>query len=84
MMDRFSALIRSRFALQGKIAAMTAEGRLQGAILLLLPFAMFLLLLKLNPPYALQLFDHQLLVVFTLVSMTLGMIWIRRIVNFDF
>jgi len=84
LLDKLSAIIRERFRVRGKIRALTAEGRMQAAVLLALPPALFLLILVLNRQYGQLLLDHPGLIVATLVSEAIGALWISKIVNFDF
>lgn len=84
LLQQLSGTIRERYKIRGKIKALTSEGRLQATILLALPPAIFLLLLIVNRPYAVKLFEHPSLIAITLVSMSIGAAWIRKIVNFDF
>jgi tight adherence protein B len=83
MLDKLSTVIRERFQMRGLIKTLTAEGRLQAALLLGLPPALFLMMLFMNRPYALELFDHPILILITVVSEAIGGLWIRSIVNFD-
>src|SRR5262249_35742890 len=69
---------------------LTAEGRLQALVLLLLPPAMFVILLLLNPAYgqvllgkSLFLFNGDILLLMGIFEL-LGAVWINKIVNFDF
>ena len=84
LLDKLADIIRERFKIQGKIRALTAEGRLQAAILLALPPAMYGILLVISRKYALELLTHPNLILGALVAMAVGAAWIRRIVNFDF
>jgi tight adherence protein B len=84
LLDKLAVVIRERFKVRGKVRALTAEGRIQAAVLLALPPAMFLIILFLNRGYAQLLLDHPMLLVGILVCETLGALWIRKIVNFDF
>jgi tight adherence protein B len=84
LLDKLSAVIRDRFRIRGQIKSLTAEGRMQGAVLLALPPALFLIMLFLNRNYASVLLEHPSLIVGTLISEVLGALWIRQIVNFDF
>jgi tight adherence protein B len=84
MLDKLSGIIRERYKLRGKIKALTAEGRFQGIILLGLPPAVFLMMLGLNRDYAGILLENSWLLWAMVISETLGAIWIRKIVNFDF
>jgi tight adherence protein B len=84
LLDKLAAVIRERAKTRGHIKALTAEGRLQGAVLLGLPPAMFVILLVINPDYASVLLKHPSLIGMTLASEAIGGLWIRSIVNFDF
>jgi tight adherence protein B len=84
MLDKLAGVIRDRYKIRGHIKALTAEGRLQGAVLLALPPAMFMIMLVVNNEYAAVLLTHPSLIVTTLVAEAFGALWIRRIVNFDF
>ena len=80
----FHVKSRERFKIRGKIKALTAEGRFQAVALLAMPPAAFALLMLVNRGYALKLLDHPYLILGSIVSMAIGAVWIRRIVNFDF
>jgi tight adherence protein B len=84
MLDKLSHIIRERYKLRGKIRALTAEGRFQGIILLGLPPAVFVMMMGLNRQYAGILLENSWLLWAMVISETLGAIWIRKIVNFDF
>src|SRR5262249_11898167 len=83
LLERLAALVRDRIRIRGHIKALTAEGRLQAIILLLLPPLMFLVMLGLYPDYAAELLVHSWLIVAMGCSMAIGAAWIHRIVNFD-
>ena len=63
---------------------MTAEGRMQAAVLLVLPPGLFLVILLIHPGYVQVLLDHNYLLVGVFVSELIGALIIRKIVNFDF
>jgi tight adherence protein B len=84
LLDKLSDIIRERYKILGKIRALTAEGRLQAAILLGLPPFMYVVLLIISRAYALQLLDHPRLIIGAIIAMIFGALWIRKIVNFDF
>jgi tight adherence protein B len=84
MLERLARLIRDRVRVRGVIRTVTAEGRLQAQVLIALPPLLFLLLLILHRSYAQVLLDHYELLIAAAVSMTVGALWIRRIVRFDF
>jgi tight adherence protein B len=83
VLERLAGLLRERHRLRKQVRTLTTEGRLQGWTLAVLPFLMFGALLVLNRSYALILFDHVPLLVGTGVLMALGLLWVRKIVNFD-
>jgi tight adherence protein B len=84
LLDKLSRVMRQRVEMKGMIRAMTAEGRMQAALLLVMPFVTWFILYMLNKNYALKLFDHVTLIAATATLMVTGALWIRRIVNFDY
>jgi tight adherence protein B len=83
VLERLAALIRQRLKLQQHVRTLTAEGRLQGITLTVLPFVMFIAMYFLNRHYAVILLEHPSLILATLALMGIGMLWIRRIVRID-
>ena len=49
VLDNIAATIRERFILEGKIKALTSQGRLQAMVLSAMPFLVFGALLVVNP-----------------------------------
>jgi tight adherence protein B len=84
ILENLSKVIRERFRIRGEVQTLTAEGRFQAAVLLLLPFALFGLMYLLNPGHMAVLFEYPQLIAAGFVSELIGAIWIRRIINFDF
>jgi tight adherence protein B len=84
LLDKLSSVMRQRLELRGIINTFTAEGRMQAAFLVALPFCAWIGLFFINPVYALKLLDHPTLIYMTLGLMLIGMLWIRRIINFDY
>jgi tight adherence protein B len=72
-------LVRARQRLRDQVRTLTAEGRLQGLTLLVLPFVLFGAMLVVNRSYATALFDHVPLLAATGVAMLIGVLWIRKI-----
>jgi tight adherence protein B len=66
------------------ITGLTAEGKMQAIVLLSLPILMLGVVLVVNRPYAMVLFQRPIILAITLVSMTLGALWMRKIINFDY
>jgi tight adherence protein B len=84
LLDNIAHVVRQRFRMRREIQSLTGEGRLQAIVLLALPVAVWFGLFFITRDYAMKLLEHTTLLVSTLVSMLLGAVWIRRIVNFDF
>lgn len=84
ILEKIANLIRERFKLRNQIKALTAEGRLSGWILCLMPPAVALLLFRINPDYIMMLYTHPLgrmMAVMALMFQLLGMLCIRKIVS---
>lgn len=84
ILDKLAIVVRERFRIRAKIAALTAEGRMQALVLLVLPFALMGLMMLLNAGYANAVMRYPVLIVAMLVIEGLGALWIRKIVNFDY
>lgn len=84
VLDKAGVVVRERVRLKGELAIYTAQGRITGWILGLLPFVMFVLIGLVNPNYT-QVLIHdplgQKLVITGLVLMAVGFYIIRRIVD---
>jgi tight adherence protein B len=87
LLDKTAAVLRSRIQLQQKVRVYTAQGRMTGAILIALPFVCFILLNIVRPGYTTPLFETETgrkMIYGTLVSMALGTIFIRRIIQIKY
>lgn len=84
ILEKISGLIRERFKLRNQVKALTAEGRLSGLILILMPPLLFLIMLRINPDYTMLLVNHplgRLMAMTALMLQGLGVLAIRKIVN---
>ncbi len=84
LLDRTASVIRERVRIEGEIRIYTAQGRMTGWILSLLPVAMFFLLSLANRSYSRVLVEDptgQKLVFAGLGLMAIGGLAIRKIVN---
>ena len=84
LLDKTAAVLRSRIQLQQKVRVHTAQGRMTGAVLIAMPFVAFILLNLVRPGYTAPLFETEAghkLIYATLMSMALGTIVIRRIIQ---
>ena len=84
ILEKLAHIVRERAKMRGTINTLTAEGRMQAGLLMALPPAMFAAMLVFNYSYAIVLFKYPWLLVGVLVSMGIGALWIRKIINFDF
>lgn len=81
-LENLSGIIRARRDLRLKTRALTAEGRLAGAILAVLPFVIMVVLFLINPGYINVLFETetgQTLLWVAAVMLTIGVAAIRKI-----
>ncbi len=84
ILEKIAGLIRERFKLRNQIKALTAEGRLSGMILVLLPPVVFIIMSRINPDYTMLLVNHPLGRKVSMIALTfqgLGVLAIRKIVN---
>lgn len=84
VLDNLSNVIRDRFKVLGQVKALTAEGRLSGWVLGVLPFFVFFIIQFINPNYTKILFEHELgikMVYTALFFEVLGVLCIRKIVD---
>lgn len=84
VLDKTTTLLRDRIRLQGEIRIYTAQGRLTGWILCLLPVVLFVTLNALNPKYTAPLLTEpigQHLLTAGVIFMLLGIVVIRSIVR---
>jgi tight adherence protein B len=84
MLDKLARVMRDRTRVQGRIRALTAEGRLQAVVLMALAPLVLLAMLVLNPGYASVLLGYPKLLATLVICQLVGALWIRRIINFDF
>lgn len=86
MFETISSVIRERFRLEGKIDALTAQGKLQGWVVAAMPAILGMVLNYMRPDLMEPMMDHwfgYVLVSIIAVMEVLGVIIIRRIVNID-
>jgi len=84
IIDNLAGVIRERFKVLGQVKALTAEGRLSGWVLSLLPVVVFFIILLLNPNYVLMLLQDPRgikMLYFAVGMQMVGIFFIRKIVN---
>jgi tight adherence protein B len=86
MFETISSVIRERFRLEGKIDALTSQGKLQGWVVAAMPAILGIVLNYMRPDLMEPMMDHwfgYVLVTIIALMEVLGVIIIRRIVNID-
>ncbi len=84
ILDKIGHLVRERLQILGQVQALTGEGRLSGIVLLAMPPALFLFMLKLNPEYVMQLFQDELghyMLGIAVVTQIVGALVIKKIIT---
>lgn len=84
ILDNLGRTIRMRFKILGHIRTLTAQGRLSGFIIGLMPLGLGLLLSILNPEYMGLMFESPIGKLLLIVSggmQLLGFLWINKIVK---
>ena len=84
ILDKIAALVRERFKLCNQVRALTAEGRLSGIILSMLPPVTALALYFMNQNYIMLLWRSpkgRMMALFALAFQALGILTIRKIVK---
>ena len=84
VLDNIADTIRERVRLQGEIRTLTAQGRLSGMIIGLLPVVLGLFMLAVNPTYVMELVIHplgRLMLGMAVAGEIIGFMLIKRIVS---
>ncbi len=84
ILDRTSFVLRERLRIRGEVGIYTAQGRLTGWILCLLPVVMFVLISLANPEYTAVLLHDPVgrkITYAGIALMAMGTLFIRKIVN---
>jgi tight adherence protein B len=84
LLDNIASIVRARLKLLGSVRTLSAEGRLSAWILLALPFVTGALINIITPQFMAVLWTDSIglrLVGAALVSMTIGVIWMRKIIQ---
>jgi tight adherence protein B len=84
LLTNLSALIRERSKMHGRIKNLSAEGRMSGWILVVMPFALIGIISIVNHQYISVLWENELgrkMLMTTGLMMLVGMFWIKRLVT---
>ena len=86
-LSNLSKVLRERKKIQGKIKAMSQEAKSSAAIIASLPFMVMLLVYITTPEYISLLWEEkagQLMLLGSAVWMSLGVLTMKKMINFDF
>lgn len=83
LLAKLARLTRERFRIQGVIRTLTAEGRMQAGVLMVLPVAVFGMMMAIHPEYARVLLDRKYILAVMAGFEIVGAVWIKKIVNVD-
>ncbi len=86
-LGNLSRVLRERKKMKGKIGAMSMEAKASAAIIGSLPFVVMVLVFLTSPGYIMLLFTQTLghvILGASLVWMTIGILVMRKMINFDF
>ncbi len=86
VLNNISHTIRERVRIQGEINTLTAQGKMSAIIIISLPIVFALILYFINTEYMMEFFQDiigQVLLVASVISMILGSIIIRKIIDID-
>ena len=86
ILDNISETIRERQKIKNELKTLTAQGKLSGIIVFLIPIFLGLIIYVLNREYILILFTNAVgivMVVISVINQILGFFMIRKIINID-
>lgn len=87
VLDQVNETIRERSEIKGHIKALAAEGKFSAYILIAMPIGIVVMLMMVNPGYMDSMFTHPLgwaMIVGSVVLMTIGSLWMRKIIDLKF
>ncbi|WP_018923513.1 type II secretion system F family protein [Salsuginibacillus kocurii] len=86
LLDKIVETTREREKIDNQVKTLTAQGRLSGIIISLLPFGLGIIIYMINPEYMMTLFTHpigQFMLGMALVSGVIGMVLVRKITQIE-
>lgn len=84
VLDKLADTIRSRLQIRRQVRVVTAEGRVSGYVLILLPIAVFAIFHVMHPDYTRLFFTNrmcEMLLIAAAIAQVIGFLFIRKIVN---
>jgi tight adherence protein B len=84
VMDKLAGTVRERFRFQRTLMTLSADGRMQGRVMTAMPFVMMGYMYLIEPEKVMTMLHDPLgqkLIMWALILMALGVLWIRRLVH---
>lgn len=85
ILDRVGNTIRARNRVLGQVKALSAEGRMSGLLLFMLPPGMLIAISMLNPAYMQQMLDEpagQMMLALAAALLGIGGLWLKKLSEF--
>lgn len=86
VLDNINSTIRDRLRILGEVRTLTAQGKISGIVISLIPIVLAFLMYAINPSYMRPLFTHPIglaILGVALVMQLIGINVIRRIINIE-
>ena len=87
VLDQVNETIRERSEIKGHIKSLAAEGKFSAYILMAMPIGIVFMLMLVNPGYMNVMFTHPLgwgMIGASFILMTIGGLWMRKIIDLKF
>ena len=85
-MENIAGTIRERLRVEGRVKALTAQGRIQGIVMCLMPFALGFIIYLVRPDFIRPVFTTwagYLLIAVIVAWMALGAVIVRKVVSVE-
>ena len=87
ILDNISSTIRERIMIKGEVKTLTAQGKLSGLIISIMPFGLGLILYLINPDHISVLFKDPLGILilgFSIIMELIGIYFISKVIKIEF
>lgn len=87
VLDQVNETIRERSEIKGHIKSLAAEGKFSAYILMAMPIGIVVMLMLVNPGYMNVMFTNPLgwgMIAASIILMTIGGLWMRKIIDLKF
>ena len=87
VLENISETIRERQQIKNEVNSLTAQGKLSGMIIMVMPFVLGIIIYLFDNDYILTLFQTligRVLLVFALISQLIGWIFIQKIIKIEY